>query len=65
MDRIKGRIKSTWGDVTDDDVTKSEGDMERLIGVIKERTGEGVDVIREKIEGFFKDDEEVEHHTHR
>lgn len=57
MDRIKGRIRSTRGSVTDDDVQKSEGDNERLIGAIKERTGEGIDTVREKLEGIFKEDE--------
>lgn len=45
-DQLKGRVKSTWGAMTDDDLTQAEGDYEALIGRIKERTGE----TREEIE---------------
>lgn len=64
IDRITGRIKSVWGDVTDDDITKSEGDIERLTGVIKEKTGDSFEAIKEKLQGFF-DEDDVENETSR
>ena len=45
-EQLKGRVKSTWGSITDDDLTKAEGDYERLIGVLKEKTGK----TREELE---------------
>ncbi len=44
--QIKGDIKRKWGQVTDDDLMQAEGDMDKLIGKIQERTGEQRDAIR-------------------
>ncbi|MBV8054799.1 MAG: CsbD family protein [Deltaproteobacteria bacterium] len=38
--QLKGEIKRKWGKVTDDDLTEAEGNMEKLVGKIQERTGE-------------------------
>jgi uncharacterized protein YjbJ (UPF0337 family) len=45
-EQLKGRAKQAWGDLTDDDFTKAEGNYDELIGIINERTGE----TREEIE---------------
>ena len=44
--QIKGRIKNAWGELTDDDLAKTEGDWDKLVGKIQERTGQ----VREDIE---------------
>jgi uncharacterized protein YjbJ (UPF0337 family) len=44
--QIKGDIKSKWRQMTDDDLLAAEGDMDKLIGKIQERTGEQRDAIR-------------------
>jgi uncharacterized protein YjbJ (UPF0337 family) len=56
MDQARGKIRSTWGDVTDDDIDRSEGNVETLVGKIKERTGEAGDSIKKKLDGIFGDD---------
>jgi uncharacterized protein YjbJ (UPF0337 family) len=45
--QLKGEIKRKWGQVTDDDLLRAEGDMDVLIGKIQERTGEQRDAIRQ------------------
>jgi uncharacterized protein YjbJ (UPF0337 family) len=45
-EQLKGKVKSLWGDVTDDELTKAQGDYEHLIGVIHTKTGK----TREEIE---------------
>ena len=47
--QLKGEVKRKWGKMTDDDLTESEGDMEKLMGRIQQRTGEK----REAIEKWF------------
>ncbi|HEV3113844.1 MAG TPA: CsbD family protein [Candidatus Binataceae bacterium] len=47
--QIKGDIKRKWGQITDDDLLQAEGDMDKVIGKIQERTGEQRDAIRQWI----------------
>lgn len=53
-DQLKGRIKEEWGMLTDDDLKRIEGRRDRLVGVLKERTGEALDVVEEKVRAFEK-----------
>jgi uncharacterized protein YjbJ (UPF0337 family) len=45
-DQLKGKARQFWGKLTDDDFTRSKGDYQELVGIIKEKTGE----TREEIE---------------
>lgn len=54
-DQMKGRIRSTWGAVTDDDVEQAQGNLEKLVGKIKEKTGETTDSIRDKLDQLRSD----------
>jgi uncharacterized protein YjbJ (UPF0337 family) len=57
FDRAKGRARSIWGDLTDDDIDKARGNVENLIGRIKEKTGETSEEIRRKLGDVFDDDD--------
>lgn len=48
-DQLKGKAQQTWGDLTDDDVAVGDGEWDELVGRIKERTGETVERIRERL----------------
>jgi len=50
FDKLRGRIKESWGVLTDDDIDRAEGKLDRLVGTIKEKTGETADSIRDKLE---------------
>jgi uncharacterized protein YjbJ (UPF0337 family) len=43
--QLKGEIIRKWGKITDDDLTEAEGNMEKLVGKIQERTGEKREAI--------------------
>jgi uncharacterized protein YjbJ (UPF0337 family) len=45
-EQLKGRVKQAWGDLTDDDLKHVEGDYDRLVGKIQEKTGQ----TREQVE---------------
>jgi len=47
---IKGKLRSKWGSLTDDDLQVLNGNVEQLLGAIQKRTGEA----RESIEQFFE-----------
>jgi uncharacterized protein YjbJ (UPF0337 family) len=51
-DQLKGRVKTLWGTLTDDELTKVQGDYERTVGLIKERTGK----TKEEIERMINSD---------
>ena len=57
FDRVKGRARSIWGDLTDDDFDKAQGNVENLIGRIKEKTGETAEEIRQKLGDIFDDED--------
>jgi len=57
FDRIKGRARSIWGDLTDDDFEQARGDTENLIGRIQEKTGETSNDIRRKLNELFDEDD--------
>ncbi len=48
---LKGKIRSKWGQLTNDDLQNFDGNVDRLIGVIQRKTGEG----RESIERFLNE----------
>ncbi|HEV2905962.1 MAG TPA: CsbD family protein [Actinomycetota bacterium] len=48
-DQMRGRVKETWGDLTDDELDQTEGKWDQVVGKIKEKTGESMDAIQEKL----------------
>ncbi len=47
---IKGKLRSKWGSLTDDDLTIFNGNVEQFVGAIQQKTG----AARESIEQFFE-----------
>jgi uncharacterized protein YjbJ (UPF0337 family) len=37
--QLKGKIKEQWGELTDDEIDKVDGRIDRLIGTLQERYG--------------------------
>jgi uncharacterized protein YjbJ (UPF0337 family) len=48
---IKGKIRSKWGQLTQDDVKSFDGNVDQLLGLIQRKTGEG----RESVERFLNE----------
>lgn len=48
----RGKVRAAWGDLTDDDVDRAEGNLDRLVGIIKEKTGEAEQAIRDRIDSM-------------
>jgi len=51
--QIKGEVKSKWGQLTDDDLTRAEGDYEKLIGVIQTRYGYTRGRVEQELNDYF------------
>jgi uncharacterized protein YjbJ (UPF0337 family)/gas vesicle protein len=52
--QLKGEIKSKWGQLTDDELTRVEGDMEKLIGTLQTRYGYARARAEQEVNDFFK-----------
>ena len=50
-DQLTGKLKSLWGNLTDDDLLQAKGDYERTLGIVKEKTGK----TREEIEKLLEE----------
>ena len=50
---MKGSAKSKWGELTDDDVEKVEGDVERLIGLVQQKYGKSRDAAAKEVNDWI------------
>lgn len=49
---LKGGVKEKWGELTDDDITRIEGQQEKLVGVLQEKYGYSKDKAEEEYNDF-------------
>jgi uncharacterized protein YjbJ (UPF0337 family) len=47
--QLKGEVKRQWGKLTDDDVSRVDGNLEKLSGAIQERYGYARDQAEKEI----------------
>lgn len=52
--QLKGEIKRKWGKVTDNDLLEAEGNVDKLVGMIQQRTGEQKESVQKwlKTQGY-------------
>lgn len=51
---VKGKIKEAWGDLTDDEIKKVDGNYDTLVGTIQRKYGETKERAEESINSFLK-----------
>jgi uncharacterized protein YjbJ (UPF0337 family) len=51
--QLKGSVREKWGELTDDDVDKVGGSVERLIGTIQERYGYQKQEAEKEVDAFL------------
>jgi uncharacterized protein YjbJ (UPF0337 family) len=52
--QIRGDVKRMWGDLTDDDLDRIEGDRDKLAGLIQERYGRSKMEAEREVDEFLK-----------
>jgi len=52
--QLKGKVQSKWGKLTDDDLTRIEGDATQAVGRIQERYGIAQDEAKRQWDDFCK-----------
>lgn len=50
---VKGGIQKMWGDLTDDDLDRAEGDLTSISGIIQKRYGESKEAVQMKLNDYF------------
>lgn len=53
-EQLKGKIRQTWGKLTDDDMILIKGKKQELMGKLQERYGYAKDVAEKEITQFAK-----------
>ena len=48
-DQLKGQVRERWGEITDNDFTRVQGNRDQLIGLIEQKTG----TARREVEHFL------------
>lgn len=50
--QMTGEVKAQWGKLTDDEILRTEGDLEKLRGKIQEKYGYSRDKAKEEVDNF-------------
>jgi uncharacterized protein YjbJ (UPF0337 family) len=53
---IKGKIRSKWGELTDDELTQINGDSERLFGLLQKRYGLSRSIAEKQVSDLVSGD---------
>ncbi len=51
---IKGEIKKTWGNLTDDEIDQAQGNVESLAGTIQKKFGLAKEEASERLNKIFR-----------
>ncbi|MDZ4789822.1 MAG: CsbD family protein [Hyphomicrobiales bacterium] len=51
--QMQGKVKSAWGDLTDDDMAKMAGKRDELVGKIQERYGIAKDEAERQVDDWY------------
>ena len=51
--QLKGKLKTQWGKLTDDDLDVAEGNAQYLAGKVQERYGIAKDVAQKQVNDFI------------
>jgi uncharacterized protein YjbJ (UPF0337 family) len=51
--QVKGSIKEKWGQLTDDDLNRVSGNVDRLIGLVQERYGYQKEEAQRQVNAFL------------
>ncbi len=63
LQQLRGKLRSTWGKLTDDDIDQAGGNFDTLVGKIKEKTGESEQQIRSKLRDIQGQNEQGQNET--
>ncbi|MBB5213945.1 CsbD family protein [Parapusillimonas granuli] len=51
--QLAGKAKAVWGDITDDELTRINGNAQQLAGLVQERYGRTREEAEREVKEFF------------
>jgi uncharacterized protein YjbJ (UPF0337 family) len=51
-ERVKGKIRAEWGDLTDQEIEQARGNFEQFVGRVKQATGESAEAIKHRFQDW-------------
>lgn len=51
---MKGKVKERWGQLTDDEITETQGNLDQLAGKIQQKYGGTKEDIRRQLESMMR-----------
>ncbi len=52
--QIKGEIKEQWGDLTDDELNRIDGQRDKMVGLLQEKYGYARDRAERELDQFLR-----------
>jgi uncharacterized protein YjbJ (UPF0337 family) len=52
--QLKGEIRKAWGQLTDDELEHTRGDLNSIAGIVQQRYGETQEDVRTKLNDFVR-----------
>ena len=53
--QLKGKVKQHWGQLTDDELSEVEGNIDQLVGLVQQKTGEARQNIEKALTKMSQD----------
>jgi uncharacterized protein YjbJ (UPF0337 family) len=50
---MRGRVKEAWGDLTDDELDRTDGEWDQVVGIVKQKTGESANAIEGRLRAML------------
>lgn len=57
--QLKGQVRERWGEITDNDLIRVQGDTDQLIGLIEQKTGTTRREVEQFLDTAFKQGESI------
>lgn len=52
--QMKGAVQAKWGDISDDEFDRIQGNRERLIGLVQEKYGKRKDEVKKEVDDYLR-----------
>lgn len=55
LDEFNARVKRKWGELSDNEITDAEGNVELLAAKVRQKYGDSEEVVRKQLDELHRD----------